>query len=64
MRLALTGARLPTGQTIPIWISALEMAKEWGVPPWEIMQHPGSLRWMARMKFYNEQIARVINKDI
>lgn len=59
MRLALTGARLPTGQSIPIWISALQMAEAWGIPPWEIMERSGSLRWMARWKFYREQVARV-----
>jgi len=43
----------------PIWISALQMAEAWGVPPWEIMEHPGSLMWAARWAFYQKQAAWV-----
>jgi len=41
----------------PIWVKVLQMAEAWGVPPWEIMQQPGSVRWAARWSFYREQLA-------
>ena len=28
------------------------MAKDWGTPPWELMQAPGSVRWAARWSAY------------
>ncbi len=62
MRLALTGSLLPKGQSIPMWVTVLQMAEAWSTPPWDITGHPGSVRWMARWKFYNEQVARVLEE--
>lgn len=30
------------------------MAKEWGTPPWEIVNAPGSMRWAARWSAYKQ----------
>ncbi len=35
------------------------MAEAWGVPPWEIMHTPGSLRWASRWAAYREQQHKV-----
>ena len=41
---------------VPLWVACLQMAEEWGVPPWEIMDAPGSLVWAARRAFYKKQL--------
>lgn len=41
---------------VPPWVAALQMAEEWGTPPWEIMRAPGSLMWAARRAFYKKQL--------
>ena len=33
------------------------MAEAWGTPPWEIMAHPGSLKWAARFALYRQEVA-------
>ena len=40
----------------PIWLSVLQMADDWGVPPWEIMQARGSLQWAARWAAYRKEV--------
>lgn len=40
----------------PVWIMALQMAEDWGVPPWVVMEYPGSLVWAARWAFYHKQV--------
>ena len=39
----------------PTWVTALQLADAWHVPPWVIMEHPGSLMWAARYMFYKRQ---------
>ena len=48
-----------TNKGAPIWITALQLAETWGVPPWEIMEHAGSLMWASRWAFYQKIVARV-----
>ena len=38
----------------PTWLPVLQMAEEWGTPPWEIVKAPGSLRWAARWSAYKK----------
>lgn len=40
---------------VPTWVLALQLSEVWGVPPWEIMNAPGSLMWAARYSFYRKQ---------
>ena len=40
---------------VPTLVTALQLAEAWHVPPWEIMDHPGSLMWAARYMFYRRQ---------
>jgi hypothetical protein len=40
----------------PLWLGALQMAEAWGVPPWEIMDAPGSLMWAARWAAYRKEV--------
>ena len=40
----------------PVWLGVLQMAEAWGVPPWEIIRHPGSLVWGARWAAYRKQV--------
>lgn len=40
-------------------MAALQMAEAWGVPPWEVMEHPGGIVWAARWALYEQQKARV-----
>lgn len=47
------------GKAGPTWVTALQLAEEWGVPPWEIMEAPGSLRWAARRAVYQKALAKV-----
>lgn len=60
----MSGARIPTGQHVPLWVSVLEMAEAWGVPPWEIVAHRGGLRWMTRFKFYHEQAVQYQHEEM
>lgn len=53
MRLAL---RDGVDRGAPVWLAALQMAEEWGVPPWTIMQAPGSLMWAHRWAEYKKQL--------
>jgi hypothetical protein len=39
----------------PLWLGALQMAEAWGVPPWVIMEAPGSLMWAARWAAYQKE---------
>lgn len=39
----------------PLWLGALQMAEAWGTPPWEVMEHPGSLKWAARWAAYQKE---------
>ena len=39
----------------PTWIAVLQMAEEWGTPPWEIVNAKGSLMWASRRAFYKRQ---------
>lgn len=32
----------------PLWASVLVAAEAWGTPPWMIVDHPGSARWLGR----------------
>lgn len=48
---------------VPLWIGALQMAEEWGVPPWEIMGARSSLLWAARWAFYKKQVAWVKGQE-
>lgn len=41
---------------VPTWVTALQLAEAWHIPPWEIMEHPGSLMWSARWAFYRRQV--------
>ncbi len=43
----------------PSWMGVLQMAEEWGTPPWVIMQSPGSLTWAARWAAYRKEVAWV-----
>ena len=43
----------------PTWMTALQLAEAWHVPPWEIMDAPGSLRWAARYAAYHEVVRKV-----
>jgi hypothetical protein len=36
-------------------VTALQLAEAWHVPPWMIMEHPGSMMWAARYMFYKRQ---------
>ncbi len=40
----------------PMWLGVLQMAEAWGVPPWVIMDAPGSLVWAARWAEYRRQV--------
>jgi hypothetical protein len=42
-------------------VLALQLAEVWGVPPWEVMNAPGSLMWAARYSFYKKQ-ANVVSE--
>lgn len=43
----------------PWWMGVLQMAESWGVPPWEITDHSGSLVWAARWAAYRKEVAWV-----
>ena len=43
----------------PSWLGILQMADEWGTPPWEIEAAKGSLRWAARWAAYRKEVAWV-----
>jgi hypothetical protein len=40
---------------VPHWVTALQLAEAWGVPPWEVMERPGGMRWAHRYVFYQKQ---------
>lgn len=44
---------------VPSWMGVLQMAEEWGTPPWVIMTAPGSLMWAARWAAYRKEVAWV-----
>ncbi len=44
---------------VPFWMGILQMAEEWGTPPWNISQAPGSLMWAARWAAYRKEVAWV-----
>lgn len=33
---------------MPSWVTTLQLAKEWGVPPWELHSGRGVLKWIER----------------
>ena len=33
---------------MPSWVTTLQLAKEWGVPPWELHRGRGVLKWVER----------------
>ena len=33
---------------MPSWVTTLQLAKEWGVPPWELHHGRGMLKWVER----------------
>ena len=45
--------------TGPAWLAVLQMAEDWGVPPWEIVNAPGSLRWARRWAIYRQALRRI-----
>ena len=36
----------------PSWLPVLILAEAWGCPPWEIMDHPDGIKWLARYNTY------------
>jgi hypothetical protein len=45
------------GGTVPTWVSILKLAKEWGIPAWEIQPEPKLvwyLRWMTYQNIINK----------
>lgn len=44
---------------VPSWLAVLQMAEEWGTPPWEIAHAPGSVKWAARRAVYHKELAWV-----
>lgn len=59
----MTGMRLMlhsgTGKYAPWWLGVLQMSEAWGVPPWEVVEARGSLRWGARWAEYKRAVAWV-----
>jgi hypothetical protein len=47
----------------PSWATALILAEKWGVPPWDIMERRGSLRWAARQSALDEARRRSAEFD-
>lgn len=47
----------------PTWVLALQLAEAWHVPPWEIMNAPGSLRWAARYSAYAEVVRKIREQE-
>jgi hypothetical protein len=39
---------------LPEWVLALEMAAEWGVPPW-VVEKRASLEWVERWAAYRSE---------
>lgn len=44
---------------VPAWLVALQLAEAWGMPPWEVLRAPGSLRWAHRWAVYQQAINRI-----
>jgi hypothetical protein len=34
---------------LPLWVKILDAAEIWGVPPWEIAERPGGVKWLHRL---------------
>jgi mannosyltransferase OCH1-like enzyme len=47
----------------PAWLTALQLAEAWHVPPWEIMDAEGSLIWSARWAAYQKELKKSRDMD-
>jgi len=46
------------GKAAPPELVAVQLAEAWGVPPWEIMEAPGSLYWAGWRRVLKEAEAK------
>lgn len=57
MTLALRGTALGSYKNdLPTWMTTLQCAEEWGVPPWVVREAPSSLKWAARRSAYRKAL--------
>ncbi len=42
---------------MPGWVTVLEAAKEWGIPPWQV-EDEASVLWWQRWQVLREETAR------
>ena len=40
----------------PWWIEVLNLAAEWGIPPWEIVHDRGKALWILRHRIWSRTI--------
>jgi hypothetical protein len=46
---------------VPAWIGVLEAAKDWGVPPWEVLGvRPNRTLWFLRWSAYKSEMQNVL----
>jgi len=41
---------------VPWWVEVLSLAKEWGIPPWDLVWDSGKAVWILRYRMYNQTV--------
>ena len=41
---------------VPWWVEVLSLAKEWGIPPWDLVWDNGKTVWILRHRVYNRVV--------
>lgn len=48
---------------LPAWVSTLDMAEEWHIPPWEV-ERDGSVLWEKRWGIWRRAKSRAMHQKL